>query len=135
MPRRHNLEQVVPVAGHGRLPCVKARRWFTPVAAAALLFAGTATSALAQTAPSQPPSDLSTLPPSTLVDPQAEKDAARIKSQTWRSAPVGQNKNWNLDIGHFKEDKSLEQDLRQRIDEDVDAYSGMRLRLPLKGGR
>lgn len=99
------------------------------------LASGLAGAAAGQTVPPVPSQDLSTPPATTLIDPQAEKQADRIKDHTWRSAPVGQQKNWNLDIGHFKEDKAQEQDLRERISEDEEAYSGFRLRLPLKGGR
>lgn len=103
------------------------------LAAAALL----ALSAAPLPAQTLQPSSPDYVPPSagSLIDPQVQRDADEIKKQTWRSAPAGEQGNWTLDIGRFEEDKDEEQDLRERISEDVESYSGMRLRLPLKGGQ
>ncbi len=72
-------------------------------------------------------------PSQFLIEPEAEIMGDRIKLQTYRSQAVGQNKNWDLDIGRFQapinEDPSgLADDLTNST------FSGMRLRLPFRGG-
>ena len=72
-------------------------------------------------------------PSSFLIEPDAQIKGEKIKRQTYRSQSVGQNKNWDLDIGRFQ--APINED-PNRLMEDIDDsnYSGMRLRLPL-GGR
>jgi len=72
-------------------------------------------------------------PSSFLIEPDAQIKGDKIKRQTYRSQSVGQNKNWDLDIGRFQ--APINED-PNRLMEDLDDsnYSGMRLRLPL-GGR
>jgi hypothetical protein len=88
-----------------------------------------------QTLPGLPPDDLFRSK-SYILDPQLEKDADQIKNQTYSSTPVGQQKNWNLDIGYFDRDYSDEAvDLRERFDDLEQGFTGIRLNVPLTGGQ
>ena len=65
------------------------------------------------------------------VDPIIEQKADRIKQQTFRSRGVGEQKNWNLDIGRFQD--NVPEPRHDFLDEPIGPYSGMRLRVPLRG--
>lgn len=95
----------------------------------------TAAPAQAQALPGLPPPDY--FPPkSYILDPQLEKDAEKIKSQTYRSKPIGQQQKWNLDIGYFDREYSEEAvDPRERLEEQDDGFAGIRLSVPLTGRR
>lgn len=67
-----------------------------------------------------------------LLEPEIEIKGDRIKRETYRSQPAGQNQNWNLDIGRFQ--PKIDDDPNDLIEDDKQGYSGMRLRLPLRGG-
>ena len=68
-----------------------------------------------------------------LLEPEAEIKGNRIKQQTYRSQAAGQNKNWNLDIGRFQ--APVNEDPNQLADDLTEGnFSGMRLRLPFRGG-
>jgi hypothetical protein len=73
------------------------------------------------------------LPSEFLIEPDAQLKGLDIKQKTYRSKTVGQKKAWDLDIGRFQ--GGYEQDPNRVFeDQDNDAYSGMRLRLPFLGG-
>ncbi len=78
------------------------------------------------------------LPPSEgasqfLIEPEAQIKGDTIKQKTYRSDPAGQNQNWNLDIGRFQGDYN--EDPKSALDApDNDTFSGVRLRLPFRGG-
>ena len=75
-------------------------------------------------------------PEPTILDYQAERDGDSIKSQTYRSSPIGRNQNWSLDVGRFPPGTTDDPvDLRDRLDELQQGYAGMRLRVPLRGHR
>jgi len=68
-----------------------------------------------------------------LLEPEAEIKGNRIKQQTYRSQAAGQNRNWNLDIGRFQ--APVNEDPNQLADDLTEGnFSGMRLRLPFRGG-
>ena len=67
-----------------------------------------------------------------LIEPEAQIKGDNIKQHTFRSQAVGQNKNWDLDIGRFQGDYK-EDPNRALEDLDSDTFSGMRLRLPFRG--
>jgi len=67
-----------------------------------------------------------------LLEPEVEIKGDEIKRETYRSQSAGQNQNWNLDIGRFQ--PKINDDPNDLIDDDKQGYSGMRLRLPLRGG-
>ncbi|MDH3581075.1 MAG: hypothetical protein OEM91_10685 [Hyphomicrobiales bacterium] len=91
--------------------------------------------AQAQALPGLPPPDYFS-PNSYILDPQLEKDAEKIKSQTYRTKPIGQRQEWNLDIGYFDREYSEEAvDPRERLEEQDDGFAGIRLSVPLTGGR
>lgn len=72
-------------------------------------------------------------PSQFLIEPEAEIEGDKIKQQTYRSQAAGQNRNWNLDIGRFQ--APVNQDPNQLADDPADsAFSGMRFRLPFRGG-
>ena len=73
------------------------------------------------------------LPSEFLIEPDAQIEGLNIKQHTFRSQAVGKNKTWDLDIGRFQGE--IEED-PNRVFEDLDndTYSGMRLRLPFRGG-
>ena len=80
--------------------------------------------------PSLPSGDA---PSQFLIEPDAAIKGNNIKQQTYRSQATGQNKNWNLDIGRFQtpineDPNQVAEDLKDRN------FSGMRFRLPLRGG-
>lgn len=61
--------------------------------------------------------------------PITEQEVRR--SESFRSRGVGQRKEWNLDIGSFKEElQARPEDLPN---EPIGGYSGFRFRMPLKG--
>lgn len=67
-----------------------------------------------------------------LIEPEAEIKGDRIKQQTYRSQAVGQNRNWDLDIGRFQ--APINEDPNQFADDLTNSdFSGMRLRLPFRG--
>ena len=73
------------------------------------------------------------LPSEFLIEPDAQLKGLDIKQKTYRSKTVGQKKAWDLDIGRFQ--GGYEEDPNRVFeDQDNDAYSGMRLRLPFLGG-
>lgn len=114
-------------------------RELVQAAALALAIAGSAVQARAQGVPSAT-ADSATPPivnPSAgsspfLLDPGAQIEGDRIKRETYRSQPAGQNQNWNLDIGRFQ--PQVDDDPNQLADDLKENYSGMRLRLPFRGG-
>ena len=65
------------------------------------------------------------------VDPIIEQKADRIKQQTYRSRGVGEQKTWNLDIGRFQ--ANIPEPRQDFLDEPIGPYSGLRLRMPLRG--
>lgn len=67
------------------------------------------------------------------VDPIIEQQADRIKQQTYRSRGVGEQKTWNLDIGRFQD--NIPEPRQDFLDEPIGSYSGLRLRMPLRGGK
>lgn len=71
-------------------------------------------------------------PPLFLGEPEAQIKGDKIKRETFRSQPAGQNQNWNLDIGRFQ--PPIHDDPNQVADDLTENYSGMRLRLPFRGG-
>ncbi|GBE43970.1 hypothetical protein BMS3Bbin10_02054 [bacterium BMS3Bbin10] len=80
-------------------------------------------------APSLPSSEA---PSQFLIEPEAEIKGDRIKQQTYRSQAVGQNRNWDLDIGRFQ--APINEDPNQLADDLTNSdFSGMRLRLPFRG--
>lgn len=71
-------------------------------------------------------------PSSFLIEPEAEIKGDQIKRRTYRSQAVGQNKNWDLDIGGFQ--APVDEDPNRLVEDLEDSnYSGMRLRLPFRG--
>mgnify|MGYP007073204953 CR=1 FL=1 len=78
-----------------------------------------------------PEAGISTTSP-FLMEPDAQLKGDRIKDETFNSQPAGQNQNWNLDIGRFQPKIN---DDPNRVAPDLEGdYSGLRLRLPLRGG-
>lgn len=72
---------------------------------------------------------------SFIIDPKTEIQGDQIKSETYRSQPAGKNHNWNLDIGRFQQPIEQEpSEFNNRAEDLNENYSGMRFRLPLKGG-
>lgn len=67
-----------------------------------------------------------------LMEPDAQIKGDRIKDETFKSLPAGQNQNWNLDIGRFQ--PKINDDPNGVAPDLEGDYSGMRLRLPLRGG-
>lgn len=67
-----------------------------------------------------------------LIEPDAQLKGDKIKQQTYKSQPAGENQNWNLDIGRFQEPIDTNPPLTdsEKLNEN---YTGMRLRLPLRG--
>lgn len=94
-------------------------------------FAQTAT-AQAQLPEPVPESTLQPAPSPFLLEPEPEIEGNRIKSETYRTQPTGQNQNWNLDIGRFQ--PKINDDPNGLAQDDKQGYSGLRLRLPLRGG-
>ncbi len=80
---------------------------------------------------------VSETPSQFLIEPEAQIKGDRIKKQTYRTQQVGQNKNWDLDMGRFqgKLDEDPNNPHSNRTIEDVnrDTFTGMRLRLPFRG--
>jgi len=75
--------------------------------------------------------DISTTSP-FLMEPDAQIKGDRIKEETFKSLPAGQNQNWNLDIGRFQ--PKINDDPNGVAPDLEGDYSGMRFRLPLRGG-
>jgi len=71
-------------------------------------------------------------PSQFLIEPEAQIKGDKIKNQTYRTQPAGQNKNWDLDIGRFQPPITSEPD-QFAVDPEIDTYTGMRLRLPFRG--
>ena len=70
--------------------------------------------------------------PSFLIEPDAQIKGNQIKQKTYRSQAIGRNKNLDLDIGGFQ--APINEDPNQLAEDLEDSsYSGMRLRLPLRG--
>lgn len=68
-----------------------------------------------------------------LIEPDAAIQGNLIKQQTYRSQAAGQNRNWNLDIGRFQ--TPIDEDPNKLADDLTEGnYSGMRFRLPFRGG-
>lgn len=103
-------------------------------AAAMVLFALALGPAHAQSPPndSQSQNTAPAQPSPFLLEPEFKVKGDEIKSQTYRSQPAGQNQNWNLDIGRFQ--PKFEDDPNKLAPDLEGNYSGMRLRLPLRGG-
>lgn len=81
-------------------------------------------------APSLPSGDASS---QFLIEPEAEILGNQIKQQTYRSQAAGENRNWNLDIGRFQ--SPIDEDPNQVAEDLKDRnFSGMRFRLPFRGG-
>ena len=100
-----------------------------------LMASGAMSGVRAQTAPNVD-RDWFVAPEPTILDYQAEREGEAIKSQTYRSSPIGRNQNWSLDVGRFPpgtDDDPV--DLRERLDELQQGYAGLRLRVPLRGNR
>ncbi len=75
-----------------------------------------------------------TSPEPTILDYKAEQEGEAIKSQTYRSTPIGSNQNWSLDIGRFQSGGPDDPvSLDERLDQLHQGYAGMRLRVPLRG--
>lgn len=102
------------------------------VAAAALLSGGSP--AQAQSPPGLP-SDEWFVPKTGIIDTDAQIDAANIRANDFRSTPIGKQQNWNLDLGYFPQDFSEEPDLRDRVEERDQSFTGLRLSVPLSGNR
>ena len=67
-----------------------------------------------------------------IIKQDTETQGATIKLKSYNTKAVGQNKNWDLDIGSFQED--LRSDPNQlQIDNYKEHYTGMRLKLPFRG--
>lgn len=67
-----------------------------------------------------------------IIEQETETKGANIKLNSFNSKAVGQNKNWDLDMGRFQEE--LRSDPNQpQIDKFKENYSGMRLKLPFRG--
>lgn len=81
------------------------------------------------------PADEWFVPKTGIIDTDAQIDADNIRANSHRSRPIGKQQNWNLDLGHFQQDFSEETDLRQRIEERDESYTGLRLSVPLRGRR
>jgi hypothetical protein len=115
-----------------------------PIACLVLALAGPFTPAIAQTIQglnnntgidnaargAQPPGGGSS---QFLIEPETQIKGDVIKQKTYRTDPAGQNQNWNLDIGRFQGDYTEDTDHTLK-DLDNDTFSGMRLRLPFRGG-
>lgn len=108
---------------------------------AAFLTASASSSAYAQA--NGPSAPLNTTPGATpqdgagaispfLMEPEAQIKGDRIKEETFNSQPTGQNQNWNLDIGRFQ--PKINDDPNRVAPDLEEDYSGIRLRLPLRGG-
>lgn len=71
--------------------------------------------------------------PALTLDPDAQRQADQIRKEQYKSDTIGQGGNLSLDIGKFvTEPDPIE---RSMPDVQEDSYTGMRLRLPLRGGR
>lgn len=81
------------------------------------------------------PSDEWFVPKTGIIDTDAQLEADNIRANSYRSKPIGKQQNWNLDLGHFQQDFSEEPDLRQRIEERDESYTGLRLSVPLRKRR
>ena len=107
--------------------------------AAAVTLIGGGISAFAQSIQGLPDNSADERPHSEfLLEPDAQIQGENIKQQTFRSQAAGKNKNWDLDIGRFqgKIDEDPNNSLYNHTIEDAnrDTFSGMRLRLPFRGG-
>lgn len=67
----------------------------------------------------------------TILDSDAEHRAEQIRSKHYRSRPVGEEGNWNLDVGNFTAEPTPQE--KQFENAPTDSYTGFRLRVPLKG--
>ncbi|MEC9368628.1 MAG: hypothetical protein VX871_08035 [Pseudomonadota bacterium] len=71
--------------------------------------------------------------PSMALDPDAQRRADQIRREQYKSETIGQGGNLSLDVGKFVTDTNPVE--RSLPDVQEESYTGMRLRLPLKGGQ
>jgi len=67
-----------------------------------------------------------------IIKQETETQGSNIKLKSFNTKAIGQNKNWDLDIGSFQEE--LRSDPNQvQIDIHKENFTGMRLKLPFRG--